>query len=463
MRSAITRLALGAVGVCALLAPAAASATSTNEQITTAASNGITYLKTLQKEDGSISGFGGDWSLTAFAANGVAAANVKKTEKSTDARAWYQGLVGAASWPGTESPPATEFERASLLAYAAGIDPARVSKRQNLIAKVASYYQTASPGYYGTVFNETVFGLLALADTKTTAGAQRVPQVVLEKSIEAVRANQHTDGGWTFAKVAGSKEAEEKESEPDMTGAAMAALCTAGVANTDGAIVEAREYLASIFVGSTGALEAPFGVNTDSVAWAVEGLKACGLDPQAAEFTGPEPGKKTPIDFLRSQQVTGGGFRYGTTGTTPEQYASQDAVRALGSGGFTATPPAPTGGLPQWKGETEFGKGKTETAPLMLVVDDGVSALKVCSVSLAPEASATTLSKVLDAAVKASTPAACVTGYLPGSGTGAITQVNGFPVSPEEKWNVAIDGGTKKQAKRNTEIHLGDTIYLRFN
>jgi hypothetical protein len=292
---------------------------------------------------------------------------------------------------------------------------------------------------------------------------QRVPQVVLEKSVEAVRANQHTDGGWTFAKVAGNKEAEGKASEPDMTGAAMAALCTAGVANTDEAIVKAKKYLASIFVGSSGAFESAFGINTDSVAWAVEGLKACGLDPQATEFTGPEPGKKTPIDFLRSQQVTGGGFRYETTGSTPEQYASQDAVRALGSGGFTATPPVPTGGLPQWKGETEFGKGKTETAPLMLVVDDGVSALKVCSVSLAPEATTTTLSKVLDAAVNASTPASCVTGYLPASGTGAITQVNGFPVSPEEKWNVVIDGGTKKQAKRGTEIHLGDTIYLKFN
>lgn len=463
MRSAITRLALGAVGVCALLAPAVASATSTVEQITTAANNGITYLKTLQKEDGSIPGFGGDWSLTAFAANGVAAANVKKTEGSTDARTWYQGLVGAATWPGTEKPPATEFERAALLAYAAGIDPARVSKRQNLIAKVASFYQTESPGYYGTVFNETVFGLLALADTKTTAGVQRVPQVVLDKSIEAVRANQHTDGGWTFAKVAGNKAAEESESEPDMTGAAMAALCTAGVANTDADIVAAKNYLASIFDGTTGAIESPFGNNTDSVAWAVEGLKACGLDPQAAQFTGPEPGKKTPIDFLRSQQVAGGGFRYGTSGTTPETHASQDAVRALGSGGFTATPPVPTGGLPQWKAETVFGTGKTETAPLMLIVDNGSSPLKVCSVSLAPEATTTTLSKVLDAAVKATTPASCVTGYLPGSGTGAITQINGFPVSPEEKWNIVIDGGAKKQAKRGTEIRLGDTIYLKFN
>ncbi len=384
----------------------------------------------------------------------------RKTAESTDARTWYQGVVGSATFGG-EKPPATEFERASLISYAAGIDPARPSKRQNLIAKVASFYQPESPGYFGTVFNETVFGLLGLADTKTTTGVQRVPQVVLNESIAAVRANQHTDGGWTFAKVAGNKEAEESASEPDMTGAAMAALCTAGVANTDEAIVAGREYLESQLVNASGAFEAPFGVNTDSNAWGVEGLNACGIASQGAGFTTAMG--KTPIDFLISQQLAGGGFKYAPSGKTAELYASQDAVRALAGGGFTATPPVPTGGLPQWKAETEFGTKKTESVPLMLIVDNGATALKVCSVTVAPEATTTTLSKVLDTAVKGTTPASCVTGYLPSSGTGGITQINGFPASPEEKWNIVIDGGEKKQAKRNTTIHLGDTIYLKFN
>jgi len=42
------------------------------------------------------------------------------------------------------------------------------------------------------------------------------------------------------------------------------------------------------------------------------------------------------------------------------------------------------------------------------------------------------------------------------------SQINGFPASPAEKWNVVIDGGAKVQAKRNTVIHVGDTIYLRY-
>jgi hypothetical protein len=461
MRHITCRAALLAAAIVSLLAPAVASATATPEQISSSMGKGVTYLKGLQKESGEIPGFGGDWALTSFAAANVAAADVDKAKKEgADARSWYENLVGAISWPG-EGAVATDFERAALISYAAGIDPARVSKRQNLIAKVASYYQTESPGYYGTTFNATVFGLLALADTKTTGGVQRVPQVVLDQAVEAVKANQHTDGGWTWEKAAGNETALKKASEPDMTGAAMAALCTAGVANTNETIVNAKKYLASVFVTSSGAFKSEFGVNTDSTAWAVEGLKACGIDPQSAEFTGPAPGKKTPLDFLISQQVTGGGFRYATTGSTADEYASQDAVRALGNGGFTATPPTPAGG-PQWKGVSEFATGEAETASLALIVDNGVSALKVCSVSLAPKATTTTLSAVLDAAVKGTTPAGCVSGYLPASGEGAITQVNGYPASPAEKWNVVIDGGGKVQAKRTTTIHVGDTIYLRY-
>jgi hypothetical protein len=453
MRQKFHRLALAAVAVISLLVPAMAAAKATPTEISAAKTKGVEYLKGLQKTNGEIAGFGGDWALTAFAAAGVAPADVKKTG---DARGWYEGLVGSPTWPGAE-PLATDFERGALLAYAAGIDPARVSKRQNLIAKVASYYQPESPGYYGSTFNATVFGLLALSDVKTPGGAVRVPPIVLEQAATSVKANQHTDGGWTWEKAAGNPEALGKASEPDMTGAAMAALCTSGVPNTDTAIVNARKYLASKLVKATGAIESPFGVNTDTTAWAVQGLKACEIDPQEGEFEAT----KTPLDFLISQQVKGGGFRYGTSGTTAEQYASQDAVRALGSGGFTAAPPKPSKGE-QWNAVSEFATGAAETTSLALVVDNGSSPMKVCSVTLAPEATTTTLAKVLTAAVGGTTPASCVTSFLPGSGEGAITQINGFPASPAEKWNVTIDGGSKAQAKRNTVIHVGDTIYLKY-
>ena len=65
MRLTTCRLALIATAICSLLTPAAASATATPEQISTATNNGVTYLKGLQNsETGAIPGFGGDWALT---------------------------------------------------------------------------------------------------------------------------------------------------------------------------------------------------------------------------------------------------------------------------------------------------------------------------------------------------------------------------------------------------------------
>jgi hypothetical protein len=458
MRPTFIRLALLAA-IVALFAPAMAAAKATPAEISSSRSKGVEYLKGLQKTTGEIPGFGGDWALTAFAAAGIAPADVNKGGgEATDARSWYESVVGPVTWPGAE-PLATDYERAALLSYAAGTDPARISKRQNLVAGIASYYQPASPGYYGSTFNATVFGLMALAGAKTTGGATRVPAIVLGQAVAAVEANQHTDGGWTWEKAAGNPTALEGESEPDMTGAAMAALCGAGVGSGAAPILAAKAYLASALDSTSGAFESAFGTNTDSTAWAVAGLKACGIDPQASEFTTAT--SKTPLTYLISQQLSkGGGFKY-STGTTADEYASQDAIRALGSGGFTATPPKPAKG-PQWRGVGEFATGATEATSLALIVDDGSSALRICSVSLAPKAATTTLSTVLNAAVAVSAPAECVTGFLPGSGAGAITQVNGYPAVPAERWKVSIDGAALSQANRSTVIHVGDTIYLKY-
>jgi hypothetical protein len=447
--------------LCLSLTPAAASATSTAKQISEATAGGATYLKSLQETSGAIPGFGGDWALISLAASGSAAVNVKKKAKSTDARTWYRGLVGnTASWPEGATPPVSEYERAALVAYAAGIDPARVSQTQNLLAQIVAHYQPANPGYYGepSLFNGTVFALLALADAKTTAGLQRMPQVLLEQSSTVVLGNQHTDGGWSFAKVEGEEKGLKSPSEPDMTGAAMAALCSGGLANTSEPILKAKAYLKSLLVTATGAFGSEFGANTDSNAWAIEGLNACAIDPQS-EFTTSEG--KTPIDFLISQQLKAGSFKYLPSETKANEYASQDAVRALAKGGFTATPPEPTEGLERWFAESSFSTSATVQGQLTLVIENGSSALEACDVKLAPTATTTTLGAVLEAAKTAATPASCVSSFAAEVG-GALDQVNGFPTTPEAHWKVAIDGGGEAQAKTSTAIHLGDTIYLHF-
>jgi hypothetical protein len=462
MRSLTCRLALLGACLCGLLLPTTASATSSKAEIEASVSKGVTYLEGLQETSG---GFPSDWDINSLAAAHVAAANLKKAGAETDARTWYRKLVGnetATKWP--KEALVTEYERAALVAYAAGIDPARVSKTQNLIAGIASYYQPESPGYYGPPgnFNGTVFAVLALADTKTTGGVQRVPNALLKKSIEAIEKNQHTDGGWAWEKAEGNETKLKAAAEPDMTGAAIAALCNAHVEKSSTVVKKAVTYLKGLLVSSSGAFESEFGANTDSNAWAVQGLDACGIEPQGTEFTASGT-KKTPIDFLISQQLTSGAtsgaFRYLTSGSIANEYSSQDAVRALAGAGFTVTPPVPTGGLEQWYATSGFSTEAVKS-PVTLIINNESTALKVCSVTFAPKETTTTIEKVLVAAEAESAPAGCVTGHS--SEAGAISQINGYPAPAKALWDYSIDGGAEKQATLSSEIHLGDTIYLRF-
>jgi hypothetical protein len=447
------------------LAPAAAHATTTPAALATSVTNATTYVKGLQDPtSGSFvsSGLSNEWAFSALASAGVAAADVlppaPNNIPSKSGRATYRTTLSPASWPGTASPPVTDFERATLNAYSAGIDPARVAATQNLVAGIASYWQTASPGYWGAPgnFNGTVFGLLALAGAKTSAGAQRVPQALLDKSIATVRANQHADGGWNYPKAEGVPAQLAAASDIDMTGATLASLCVSGVASTDSAVVAGKNFLKGKLTNATGAFTSSFGANTDSNGWAVQGLNACGIPNQGTDFTTALG--FTPIDFLVSQQLSGGGFRY-TTGTTPNAYASIDALRAEAGGGFSATPPVPTTpGEPQFAASTSFVSGTT--SKLALVVDDGSGTLKVCAVSIAPSTATTTLGAVLTAATTAATPSGCVSGFSPASGT--ITTLNGVSNSGSSTWKVSQDGGAAATATTATTVGLGATIALKY-
>ncbi|WP_121831784.1 hypothetical protein [Streptomyces sp. S1] len=455
-----TTAALGALVLTAL----PAFATSTPAQIATSRANGVAYLKSLQAADGSYAGSGlsNEWAFSAFAAAGTAVVDVAPGGDTTkNARTVYRTLLSTSGWP-SASPVVTDYERGVLNAYAAGIDPARVSASRNLIAHVYGYWQTAEPGYFGPSgnFNGTVFAALALGGAKTQAGGARVPQALTDALVARVRANQHNDGGWTYQKVEGDPTALNTASDIDMTGAAMAALCASGVPNTDTDVVQAKNFLRGKLVSSSGAFNSLYGVNTSSNGWAVSGLNACGINPQSADFT-TVPGK-TPIDFLLANQYNpGGGFKYKPADTTPSAYSSIDALRGVVGGGFTAAPPTPvTPGAPKWVAQSSFTAGTA--TKLALTVDDGAGNLKVCSVSFTPTGTTTTLGDVLGAATTGATPAGCVTSVTPASGTGTITAVNGKANSGSQTWKVSVDGSAFAGATRDKVINVGDTIALRW-
>ncbi|MFG3093035.1 hypothetical protein ACGGAI_36145 [Streptomyces antibioticus] len=460
-RSVLTAAAaLGAYALTTL--PAAATATPA--QIATSKTNGVAYLKSLQAADGSYAGAGlsNEWAFSAFAAAGTAAVDVTPGgDASKNARTVYRTLLSTGGWP-SASPVVTDYERATLNAFAAGIDPARVSASRNLIADTYGYWQTAEPGYFGPSanFNGTVFAALALNGARTQSGQVRVPQALRNAIVTRIRANQHNDGGWNYGKAEGNPTQLAAASDIDMTGAAMAALCVSGVPNTDTDVVQAKAFLKSKLIANSGAFNAMFGVNTDSNGWAVSGLNACGINPQTGDFLTSMG--KTPVDFLIAQQFNpGGGFKYLPSDTGPSAYASIDGLRAVAGGGFTSAPPVPvTSGAPQWVGQTSFTSGTA--TKVALTVDDGAGGLKVCSVAFTPTGSTTTLGAVLDAAVGAATPSGCVTSVTPSSGTGTITALNGKANSGSSTWKVSVDGSSFATATRGTTVGVGDTIAVRW-
>ncbi|MFJ4574210.1 hypothetical protein ACIP4W_22790 [Streptomyces sp. NPDC088846] len=453
-------VSLGAL--CLSVLPAAATATPA--QIATSKTNGVAYLKSLQATDGSYAsgGLSNEWAFSALASAGTAAVDVTPGGDTTkNARSVYRNLLSTASWP-SATPVVTDYERATLNAYAAGIDPSRVSASRNLVADIYSYWQNAEPGYFGPSanFNGTVFAALALGGAKTQAGAQRIPQSLRDSLITRIRANQHDDGGWNFSKAEGNPTQLAATSDIDMTGAALAALCVSGVPNTDTDITQAKAFLKSKLVPTSGAFNAMFGVNTDSNGWAVSGLNACGINPQTGDFL--TSAGKTPVDFLITQQFNpSGGFKYLPSDTTPSAYASIDGLRAVAGGGFTATPPVPaTSGAPQWVAQSTFTSGTA--TKLALTVDDGAGNLKACSVAFTPTDTTTTLGAVLDAAASAATPSGCVSGVTPSSGTGTITALNGKANSGSNTWKAGVDGSSFATATREKVINAGDTIALRW-
>ena len=232
---------------------------------------------------GQIPGFGGDWSATAFAAAGIDSADVRNL--SLGPPSLQDHLLGAYSsgyWiePPSFDPvfgvPATEYERAILVAHAAGLDPARLSAESNLPAQLAGLWNASTGSFGDPSSNATAFGILALLQTP-------VPGWALEPAVSYLRRNQHDDerldlrhrhppgratpGDRGHDRRQLSRPCAKRECRP------MTPTSPTGLEFLHGGLEE------------SGAIAAPFGSNVDTNAWAISGLNACGIDPQSPQWT----------------------------------------------------------------------------------------------------------------------------------------------------------------------------------
>lgn len=426
-----------AAAVLLILGATAAPATAaTADQMQTAAVKGTTWIRGQQTSTGSLGGFGGDWAMSALAATGVHAADVKTTSSAPSAQDYYWS-----SWATTTSGPggtANDAARAILAGAAGGIQPSRLSATRNLVSQIAGLFDGTQIGDPALV-NDDIFGTLAFQ----RAGA---PQALLRTRADWVASRRTPDGGFSWAATATT-------ADPDMTGAALAALCAGGRTTSDPTVAGAIAYLRSRQSAATGAIAHPsFGSNTDTTAWVVSGLNACGIDPNSAQWTTTQG--KTPADFLISQQNADGSFQYRAGDRTKNLYSTQAASRALAGRAFSAPTPSPAGG-PALRPAPSVAAGTV--VPLTLVVDPGAGgSVKLCEVQ-APVGG--TVADLLNRAVASSRPAGCVTGWTRGSGPDRIVSVNGVSEGGGAVWRIQRDGGPPETAPAGV-LALGQLIAL---
>lgn len=452
---------IAVLGGAALVAAPAASATTVAD-MRAAAADGAAYLATAQDTNGGFSGFGGEWTLSAFAAAGVDPAGVRTSPSAPSVQDFYLSLWTGGpdsdddwtspSWQrpgapaGTLLRPASDYAKAILAANAAGLPPTRLSADQNLVAQLAGIYRgrPATPEDPDTGLIEGNFGQPNAFDGAVSVlqalGRTAAPQVLLDALARVIVSNQHDNGGWSWARVTGPAD-RAGDSDIDQTGAALAALCDAGAAVTDSSVAHGFAYLRSMQLANGGFVGewTPQG-NTNSAAAVVEALNACGIDPRGPSFTSSDD--KTPVDFLLARQLTSGaeegGFAYTPDQTDANFYASQEAVRALSGESYSADPLS-LRPMPKVADGT--------VVPQAVVIDAGIDAtgerdLRVCRIT-APVGA--TVSELLQRGSTGAQPAGCVTGLDVQDGT--VRGLNGVDGDRSQRtWLVRIEGGPALRA-----------------
>lgn len=449
-RGIMTALVL--LGSVALLA-APAQAAVTQQQIDEAVSTGGQWLASTQRADGSLPGFNSDWAVTAVAAAGINAADVRGPGTERSLQDFWQEQYSNPMW--AELPPAYtgvgQIGKAALIAHSAGLNTSRITPEVNLAATLASTFKPET-GLFGNnaAPNALGFALLALPDLG-------LPASLSGPIVDSLLSSQYADGGWGLSAVPGSA-----SGDTDITGSVLGMLCSNGLTTGHPSIDAGIAFLKGKQDEDSGAIfsDSPWLMdpNAPTMAWAITGLTACGVDLQGDEWTTSTG--KNPLDGAFELRLPNGEFMYHPSygaGHTDNVNATEAMVRALSGNLFSAEPPARVdSSLPRLRPVAPVAPG-TEV-PVALSIEDGQSKTLLCAVKIEAGSSLTDL---LDRARTDSIPEDCVDNFV--LEAGQVTELNGAAATnPDGGWAVSIEGGTEQWAS-NQVIEHGAVVSLRLS
>lgn len=429
------------------VSPAIAAATATETEVDTAIAKAVAFAAS-QHDPATgeppaherTSFYSGEWLASGYAAAGLSAADVRIAANPSFQDFLFDGEM-AGFWDEPFPIPAEYTGRLILVAHAAGIDTSRVSATQNLPARMIEALKPSAGGFGEPNTFSTAWGTLALESTP-------MPKWSLAPMLAYLRGDQHADGGWSFHGVG-----EGEPSNPDITAAALGALCGGGVPAYDPTVSTGFAYLRGLLVDETGAIEHPeFGPNVDSASFTVNALDACGVDPQSSAWTTADG--KTPIDFILSLRDAEGGFEF-FAGEPWFPPSTGHALRALSGRGFVVGP-APRQDPAQPPTRPVPAVAAVTPVPHVLAIELASGNVRLCRVT-APVGAP--LSEVLGVARTASQPAGCVTSFSVSAGE--VTEIDGVAAEGEdEAWLARLDRGAAAVAA-GQPVGFGDTISLR--
>ncbi|MEK4044912.1 S-layer homology domain-containing protein [Paenibacillus sp. FSL H8-0048] len=218
---------------------------------------------------------------------------------------------------------ATDYARITLAVKALGGDPEKVAG-YNLIEKLYNH-----DAITGQTLNNPVYALLALDSGSYTIPANA--KWTQSKLLAEILAKQNPDGGFTLTTGA---------SDPDMTAMTLNALA----GHKQEAAVNTAGQRAAAWLSKAQDKNGGYGDSSESVAQAIIGLSAFGIDPAGAEYT---KGQINLVSKLLSFSAKDGGFVH-TAGGSSNPLSTEQALEALvayklfGTGGklfdFSGTP-----------------------------------------------------------------------------------------------------------------------------
>ena len=273
--------------------------------------HGAGWLRSVQNADGGFGSSPGDDSgaaMTGWAMLGFEAAGINPLDVADGGRTpvdFLRGTVKDLKSPG-------DLARTILALEGAGVDPRQFAGANLVFALLDKRRDNGSfEGWPGS----TAYGVIALRTAGATGG--------LEKSLSWLQKVQNDDGGWG--------DEPGTPSTADGTGAVMQALSPESKAAHRG-----LSYLRGAQRPGGGfALGGNYAVNTQSTAWAIQGILASGGDPSSFR----RGGSSAP-DYLSAEQQSDGHYRYSQArNQTPIWVTAQVLVAAAGDYLPIAPPP----------------------------------------------------------------------------------------------------------------------------